>query len=248
VGDEETAYLHPGWDDDHRDGTGIDRPGVDRPGTGTLLDAPALAAASLRHPQPPTRDKWHRQRHEDEFVALAETLRISPAAAYMHIAAIARSNSQLADLQTVTLKDLGAAIGRSISSVTLYRRELKDAGVEEHEHRCVRNGDGTFLGLPDKIRFALPAQARARLEARATAASRKGRPTAKAPQNQPQPPGHRNAAPSAPSSGPPPQPRPFDDHRFCPTCEGERWFVTSVSTGVKTCLTCQSALPRHSGP
>ncbi len=51
-------------------------------------------------------------------MALAETLRISPAAAYMHIAAIARSNSQLADLQTVTLKDLGAAIGRSITSVT----------------------------------------------------------------------------------------------------------------------------------
>ena len=198
-------------------------------------------------PNPPTRDKWHRQRHEDEFVALAETLRISPAAAYMHIAAIARSNSQLADLQTVTLKDLGAAIGRSISSVTRYRRELKDAGVEEHEHRCVRNGDGTFLGLPNKIRFALPAEAAARLEARSVAASRKGRPTSKAPQNQPQASARSRAAPSATPTAARPQPRSFDDLHFCSTCESDCWFVASAS-GVKTCLDCQSALPHHSGP
>jgi len=187
-------------------------PGSTDPARGPSSTRPHWRRHRFAAPNPPSRDKWHRQRHEDEFVALAETLRISPGAAWMHMVAIARSNSQLADLQTVTLKDLGAAIGRSISSVTRYRRELKDAGVEEHEHRCVRNGDGTFLGLPNKIRFALPAEARARLDARTTAARGKGRPTSKAPQNQPQAPAHRRAAPSPPPAAPPPQPRPFDDH------------------------------------
>jgi len=200
-------------------------------------------------PKPPPRDKWHRQRHEDEFVALAEAQRISPAASWMHQVAIARTNPQLSDLQTTTLKDLAAAIGRSISSVTRYRRELKNAGVEEHEHRCVRNADGTILGLPNKIRFTLPPDAQARLDARTQVAEltrTKGRPTPKAPQNHPQ--HFTGRRPPAPEPSPRPPYRSFDDLIFCPTCLAECWFETSRFDGVKTCQTCQSALPDQRGP
>jgi hypothetical protein len=128
---------------------------------------------------------------------LLEQGAVSVGAYAVHIAAAHLSNDQLSDLEVVTLARLAKMTGRSVRTVSRYRRELIGAGLEEHEHRCYRKPDGTIMGLPNRIRFSLPDDAAARVAARAEAANRrsgesrrgrttpKGRATPRAPQNQP---------------------------------------------------------------
>jgi hypothetical protein len=170
---------------------------TDAAGTGAA-GTPAKRPTWTRHrfgAPAPIRDKWHRVRHEDEVTVLLEQGRISVAAYAVHIAAAHQTNDQLSDVETLTLARLAEITGRSVRSVSRHRRQLVDAGLEEHEHRCYRRPDGTIMGLPNRIRFQLPDDAAARVAARTEAAHQrsararrartapKGHPTARAPQN-----------------------------------------------------------------